>query len=253
MNLFKELFVLDSHINNKQWFSAWFVSIIMQFILIVIVTTSYITVPTCDMHKITYQNVTYSNIDIYQYSIGLCTLSFIINVYVLYNLSKYIGYNIEQIIQYMTCHSNACRYSMILYLIIYIILSFIKSIYFVTKSAPPISITGRTNLIILAAIEFLNLILISLELVYVIIILISHSCSVVMNRIDSISQQLVHSVDPHTYVQKIFITNCAICDINNDDVENIKPKSNLECGHIFDKECIDHWPHQTCPICRKSM
>uniref|UniRef100_A0A6C0ACQ2 RING-type domain-containing protein n=1 Tax=viral metagenome TaxID=1070528 RepID=A0A6C0ACQ2_9ZZZZ len=49
------------------------------------------------------------------------------------------------------------------------------------------------------------------------------------------------------------LTHCSVCLEN---LQQIKEKSKLICGHIFHKECIDTWfkntkSYTTCPICRK--
>lgn len=47
-------------------------------------------------------------------------------------------------------------------------------------------------------------------------------------------------------------TECSIC---KNDFEECSVISKLDCGHIFDIDCIKKWAqyNRTCPICRKDI
>jgi len=49
------------------------------------------------------------------------------------------------------------------------------------------------------------------------------------------------------------IDNCSICMVALDCGE--EPKKQLDCSHIFHRECIDEWTKRqpTCPLCKEIL
>ena len=192
--------------------------------------------------------------NIMPYSVATFTAYTILNIYILYYLVKYVGYDMDYITKLIICNSSVCKYFMIIYLSTYIIISFIKTcILFTFGKLFDEYVKQNPYLLFFSVIDYLHSFGIIVHLIYIVAVLTGSCFRCCIDKINTLEHQAQHQVQLLSRGHKIiYLSQCNIClDDPDEEIDGANGGHvHYPCGHPFHVNCMKHWSGQYCPTCK---